>query len=379
MAEETKSVQKMSAEAAQKFAENVLVQWESPSAIRKGFAPDLTDEEFKYFMGRGIALGASPFDKEIFPIKYGDKPAQVVVARALYRRKGQEQENYGGSIIEAVYPGEKFIPNVFDPEKTVHEVNDEGRYAQDTDAKPYGAYFIGFYKDGRKPIYHFVSTKEYMVYVYDKYKKVTRPTENWENKTETMIKKVADSQGHRLMYQGVFKGTVSSDEIGPDANSFENDENAIEAEHREVEDSGDPLMDRIVNKEKPTENNPEKDESVMNSPEPTSPDPTEQAEPELPLEPDQNGDPIQDEPPQERQDGHDWPEWAGTQREAVLRKFRYVKGDLFTKFKEQLAAENIYNGMQLAMKVFEESDFTPALISPAQYEKAVEFINNLGK
>ena len=82
---------------------------------------------------------------------------------------------------------------------------------------------------------------------------------------------------------------------------------------------------------------------------------------------------------QHREDGHEWAAWSGTPREAVLRKFRYVKGDLFTKFKEELAAENTRNGMQLALKEFDESDFTPAVISPSQYEKAVEFINNLGK
>jgi hypothetical protein len=227
MAEQQSKIQKMSVEAAEKFASNVLVQWESPGSIRKMFAPKLNDEEFKFFMGMGIALGASPFAKEIFAVKYGQEPASIIVARALYRRKAQEQPDYGGCIIETVYPGEVFKPNLIDPLKTEHTPNYEKRREQEeAGIMPYGAYFIGIYRDGRIPIWHFCATKEYIKYIRDKQTGETRPTKFWKESPGTMIKKVVDSQGHRLMYQGVFRGTMTEDDIEASAHKIESPEDS---------------------------------------------------------------------------------------------------------------------------------------------------------
>ena len=375
---EDKSVQRMSAEAAKKFAENVLVQWESPAAIRKVFAPNLTDDEFKFFMGNGIVLGASPFAREIFAIKFGDEPAQVVVARALYRRKAQEQSNYGGSIIEVVYPGEKFQPNPFDPEKTVHEVNYEARYAQDSNAMPYGAYFIGFYTDGRKPLYHFVATKEYIQWVKNKKTGETYMHRNWREKPETMIKKVADSQGHRLMYQGIFKGTLTEDEIDtgtkPEDADFE-----VSEEEESVGSVTDALEEKIMNRgdedarqmAQAAAAKAEDDKKRAEAPEP-EPEPAAEEEPGTTEEEPENTE--QDDLFDKNGDAHDWPGWQGVKREDVLRKFRYVRNEAWPKAEAKMKEQNVFNLMQFAMKFFDEDDFQPHSITESQYQESLDIL-----
>jgi len=332
----TTDVQKMTTEALAKFSADVLEVWKSQSAIRKVFAPKLSDDEFKFFMGMGLALKANPFKREIFAVKYTDsEPAQIVVARSLYKRRAQEQKDYGGCIIEAVYPGEKFEPNPFDPLKTVHIIDYKLR--DKDDVIPFGAYFIGIYNDGKQPLWHFVRTKEYIQWIRDKQTGKLRPNKFWASSPETMIKKVVDSQGHRLMYEGIFSGTVTEEEVQANAHRFETEE---------TEEPGIDVMSELDQKIKEREPKAEAEKK-----------------PEGQAEAFENS-------------GHDWPLWKGYDKENVQRKFKYVRNELFQKYQAGLKAMNIHNLMQLAMYLFDASDFQPDEISPDDYDYTLEWIKN---
>ena len=78
---EQKEEKKVDRNALQVFKDDVMTVWTSASNIRKLFAPTLSDEEFKFFCGMGVALGANPFKREIFAVKYGTDPAAIIIAR----------------------------------------------------------------------------------------------------------------------------------------------------------------------------------------------------------------------------------------------------------------------------------------------------------
>ena len=76
----------------ERFQAETLKVWEEKSKIRELFAPELTDNEFEFFVSLGIALGANPFMREIWAVKFKDKPASIFCGRDFYRRKAQEFE-----------------------------------------------------------------------------------------------------------------------------------------------------------------------------------------------------------------------------------------------------------------------------------------------
>lgn len=199
--------------------------WNNPDEIKSIFAPNLTPTEFKAFVAMGISLQANPFLKEIFAIKFGTganaAPAQLVVARDLYRKKAQSLEEYDSHIAEAVYPGENFELVRDDKDRIIgvnHTPEMELRYA-DPETLPYGAYCAVYKKDKAVPFYVFVPFREYHMTNAKKEYIDNKPTgskvknEMWSTKPETMIKKVAEAQGLRGAFQGTFQGTYTPDEI----------------------------------------------------------------------------------------------------------------------------------------------------------------------
>jgi len=68
--------------------------------------------------------------------------------------------------------------------------------------------------------------------------------------------------------------------------------------------------------------------------------------------------------------------WKGYDKENVQRKFKYVRNELFQKYQAGLKAMNIHNLMQLAMYLFDASDFQPDEISPDDYDYTLEWIKN---
>lgn len=161
--------------------------------IRKLFAPNLTNDEFAFFWGLGKSLEANPFTREIWAVKYDkNKPAQIFLGRDFYRKKAQEQPDYDGHIVDAVYEKDEFRVESGTPK---HSYNLTSR------GKLLGAYCVVYKKDISNAFYVYAELGEYH-----------KGQSTWNEKPATMIKKVAEAQALRGAYQGIFRGTYDESE-----------------------------------------------------------------------------------------------------------------------------------------------------------------------
>lgn len=169
--------------------------WNNDKAdkIRQLFAPNLTNDEFAFFWGLGKSLQANPFTREIWAVKYDkNKPAQVFLGRDFYRKKAQEQSDYDGHIVDAVYENDEFRVESGTP-KHSYNLTDRGKLL--------GAYCVVYKKDISNAFYVYVELDEYH-----------KGQSTWNEKPATMIKKVAEAQALRGAYQGIFRGTYDESE-----------------------------------------------------------------------------------------------------------------------------------------------------------------------
>lgn len=173
---------------------NRLSVWEKEKLdeIRKIFAPNLTELEFKYFVSLGKALGANPFTREIWAVKFKkDYPAQIFCGRDFYRRKAQSLPEYNGHICDAVYENDTFEVVNGEPKHT-YNLKNRGALL--------GAYCV-VYKKNARPYFVYVDLDEYNV-----------NQSLWNKMPATMIKKVAEAQALRGAFQGTFGGTYDESE-----------------------------------------------------------------------------------------------------------------------------------------------------------------------
>ena len=177
--------------------DNKVTIWKDSDKIRKLFAPTLTQPEFEMFMSLGQGLDANPFTREIWAIKYDSKkPASVFLGRDFYRRKAQEQPDYNGHIVDAVYSNDIFRVKNGEVE---HEWNMKDR------GKLMGAYCIAYKKHVGKPFYVFLKFEEY-----------NKGFSNWKSMPDTMIRKCAEAAGLRGAWSGLFSGTYDESEAWVD-------------------------------------------------------------------------------------------------------------------------------------------------------------------
>jgi phage recombination protein Bet len=167
--------------------------WSDLALVRAQFAPTLTETEFKFFVTLGQSLGANPFKREIWSVKYDrNQPASIFLGRDMYRRKSQEQKEYDGHVPQAIYENDEF--------KVVNGIPEHSYGANDR-GKLLGAYCMCWKKTTTHPYFVMVKIDEY-----------NKNFANWKTMPETMIKKVAEAQCLRGAYQGVFAGTYDESE-----------------------------------------------------------------------------------------------------------------------------------------------------------------------
>jgi phage recombination protein Bet len=184
------TLQKQNGIASLGEKENV---WEQIEQIRALFAPTLTEKEFMFFVQLGKSLGANPFLREIWAVKYDPKqPAQIFLGRDFYRRKAQQLPNYNGHIVDAVYENDEFVVENGKPRHS-YNLKNRGRLI--------GAYCVVHRKDTGNPYFVYVDLDEY-----------DKGFSNWRVMPATMIKKVAEAQALRGAFQGVFAGTYDESE-----------------------------------------------------------------------------------------------------------------------------------------------------------------------
>lgn len=163
--------------------------------IRKVFKDGLklTEAEFEFFKGLGLATNLDPFRKEIQVIKYGAAPAQIFVGRDGYRTIALKHPDYDYHQSDCVYDNDAFeIKNG----EVNHCYNVKNR------GKLMGAYCIVKRKSSSKTVYHFVNFIEY-----------TTGKNLWASKPETMIKKVSEAHSLRAAFPEELGGTYIPEEV----------------------------------------------------------------------------------------------------------------------------------------------------------------------
>ncbi len=181
--------------------ENKLSIWddesyhkEMKSIVTKDCKGNISDLEFKTFVGIGKETGLNPFTREIWIVKYSDNaPASIFIGRDGYRKAAQMHPLYDFHYSESIYEKDEFyVQNG----KVYHKFNMLDR------GKLLGGYCVAKRKGSEKEIYNIVQLKEY-----------DTGKSNWQKMPETMIKKVAEAQTLRLAFQDMFSGTYSEEEL----------------------------------------------------------------------------------------------------------------------------------------------------------------------
>ncbi|MCK5127964.1 MAG: phage recombination protein Bet [candidate division Zixibacteria bacterium] len=136
--------------------------------IKKYICPNATDQEIELFKNQCQMFQLSPFKREIYLIKYGSYPADVVVGYQVYLKRAERSKQWDG--MESGVKGSLKKRDLVGWVKV-------------------------YRKDWKRPLYHEVDFEEYA-----KRRKDGSLTQFWAKMPKTMIKKVAVSQGYRLTF-----------------------------------------------------------------------------------------------------------------------------------------------------------------------------------
>ncbi len=190
----------------------------------RGQADKITDQEVVLFMKTCQAQKLNPFAQgEVYLIKFGNDPAQMVVGKDAYTRRAEENPLYlgyksgivvlrGNEVIQkegtCLYPGEELLGGWCRVNR-LREASKE-----------------------KEEVFKEVSLKEY-----------DKGQANWKTKPCTMIEKVAVSQALRAAFPKDYEGLYVAEEVSPNG--------CIDADFR-VEGDGEAADMTPISKEQRT-------------------------------------------------------------------------------------------------------------------------------
>lgn len=174
----------------------------SPQIIKQylvnGDADKVTDQEVKFFIELCKYRQLNPFIKEAHLIKYGNQPAQIVVAYDVFIARAEQNEHYKGyksGIIVLSSDNELIYRN--------------GALKLPTESIV-GGWCEVYRDDYKEPIRVEVSFEEYVGT-----KANGEVNRQWSTKPAFMITKVAEGQAHRKAFPNEFKGMYLEEENAP--------------------------------------------------------------------------------------------------------------------------------------------------------------------
>ena len=188
--------------------------------IRKYLDPQgkASDEELAYFIAQAKAQNLNPFTKEIYFIKYGNQPAQIVTAKAAFEKKADSHPQFDGKEAGVIYlqDGEiKYSKGAFIPKG----------------AEILGGWAKVYRKDRTYPTETEVSFEEYdnskirarVKELTQQGKDITYPVmnsygkpigeNNWDTMPCVMIRKVALVSAYREAFPAELGSSYEADEI----------------------------------------------------------------------------------------------------------------------------------------------------------------------
>lgn len=176
----------------------------TPSIVQNyivGTDAKITLPEFKFFTSLCKARGLNPFLKEAYCIKYGKKPAQIVVGKDAVLKRAIKNPNYDG-----------MESGVIVQVKETGEITErKGTFYLRDSENLVGGWAKVFRKDWQHPTYCSVSFDE----VAQK-KSDGSLNANWSGKGATMVEKVAKVRALRETFVEELGGMYEAEEMGVD-------------------------------------------------------------------------------------------------------------------------------------------------------------------
>lgn len=179
---------------------------------------NITNEEMGMFMMLCKSQGLNPFIKEAHLIKYGDKPATMIVGKDAFTKRANRNPDYEGT--------EEGI--------IIVNLKNEVEYRE-------GSFYI---KGSEKIVggwakVHVKGKKfaKMITVTYDEYegkKADGKPNSNWATRPATMIRKVALVQALREAFPDDFAGMYAAEEMGIDESELSHDPVNVEEEQRKA-------------------------------------------------------------------------------------------------------------------------------------------------
>lgn len=158
---------------------------------------NVTDEEIGMFINLCRFQHLNPFLREAYLIKFGNKPAQIVVGKDAFTKRARGIPDYAGFEAGVI---------VYNKEKKVEYR--EGAFMIPGEAI-LGGWAKVYVKGYEKPVYNAVSYFEYEGKTSE-----GTPNKQWASKPATMIRKVALVQSLREAFPENFAGLYDQSEMG---------------------------------------------------------------------------------------------------------------------------------------------------------------------
>lgn len=162
--------------------------------------PAVTDAECMFFSALCKSYRLDPFVKEAYLVKFGDKPAQMIVGKDYWLKQAGANPNFDGmesGVVVITRDGEL--------------IRREGSIVGSTTEKLVGGWARVHRKDRQHPSYDEVSISEYSTG-----KSMWKAPQNG-GKPATMIRKVAQVHALREAFPECFSGLYDSSEMGLDS------------------------------------------------------------------------------------------------------------------------------------------------------------------
>jgi phage recombination protein Bet len=181
---------------------NFLCTPEGVETVRNTIAPDLTMKEFALFIGLCKRMGADPFAKDIYPVKYKDR-FSTPVNYHFYIKKAQSQKDYLNHVAKEVYEGDDFHDSM--------EIGENGELIRNFKHTPakikdrgalLGAYCFVWTRRQPQPYY-----------VWLDFKAVNQGNAKWNTMPGWMTRKCTIAACFREAFAGEFRGAYIEEEL----------------------------------------------------------------------------------------------------------------------------------------------------------------------
>lgn len=172
--------------------------------VKDRLCPTIDDKELSFVMALCAAQKLNPFTKDVYIVKYGSSPAQIVTSKEVFTKRAQANPKF-----EGFQAGLTFLTQ-------------DGQIVQREGSMPIqgwaliGAWCKVYIKGYREPMYDEVALAEY-----------STGKSNWAKMPGTMLRKVAICHALREAFPDDFQGLYGAEEMVADK--------ITEQEYEEVE------------------------------------------------------------------------------------------------------------------------------------------------